>query len=170
MLLLLKGTFAYSFNNNHYNSMSLRSHTSNIHKFGNKIKRTPSSMPNWYYYSGILLQYLHFSYCVSVAMLMRCMPCGQLDLDDSFLQHIFNWHVCEAEQYLWWSVPNHGQHNYRKNTFFFLMFFFSILQDFYFSSPRVEKKRQMLWNVIFDLVRHVRWGSGSLFYIVLPEI
>lgn len=30
-------------------------------------------------------------------MLMRYMPCGQLDLDDSFLQHIFNWCLCEVQ-------------------------------------------------------------------------
>lgn len=92
MLLLLRAAFAYSFNNNHYNCMSLHSHTSNIHKFGDKIKRTPVLNAKL-----IILQrrfiaiFTFFCCCVSVAMLMRCMPCGQLDLDDSFLQHIFNY-------------------------------------------------------------------------------
>lgn len=41
-----------------------------------------------------------FSSCrVSVAMLMGCVPCGQQDLDDSFLQHIFNRHLCEVQQH-----------------------------------------------------------------------
>lgn len=32
-------------------------------------------------------------------MLMGCVPCGQQDLDDSFLQHIFNRHLCEVQQH-----------------------------------------------------------------------
>lgn len=37
---------------------------------------------------------------VSVGMLIRWMPCGQLDRDDSFLQHIFIWCVCVSEVHL----------------------------------------------------------------------
>lgn len=43
-----------------------------------------------------------FTFCswhVSVAMLMGCVPRGQQDLDDSFLQHIFNLHLCEVQQH-----------------------------------------------------------------------
>lgn len=47
----------------------------------------------------IIAVFTFSSWRVSVAMLMECVPCGQQDLDDSFLQHIFNRHLCEAQQH-----------------------------------------------------------------------
>lgn len=74
-------------------------------------------------------------WCVNVAMLIRYMPCGQLDLDDSFLQHIFNWRFCEVQQhYLSGLSFKYVQYNYRvdNNTFSYSLAFLLLLVSFTF--------------------------------------
>lgn len=47
----------------------------------------------------IIAVFTFSSWRVSAAMLMGCVPCGQQDLDDSFLQQIFNRRLCEVQQH-----------------------------------------------------------------------
>lgn len=166
MLLLLRGRFAYSFNNNHYNSTLLHSHTSNIHKFGNKITWTPSSMPNWYYYRGILLQYLHF--------FLLC-ECGYANEMHALWTAGFRWLIPATHlqlAFVWgWTVSvvifsqPHPAQLHEKKYFYF-----------HCSSLQMEENMTNVMKCIFwlgvgnSLFRDVRWGSSSLLYIVLPEI
>lgn len=140
--------FAYSFNNNYWHCIT---HTNQMLLNLAKIHWKLSFMSNWSYYSRFYCNIYICSWCVSVGMQIRYMPCGQLDWDDSFLQHIFIWCLCEVQVHLNGLSFKYVQHE-------------SII--YYYSLPLVSSFIFSLLTVIFFFWICLKWSCSRRFYFV----
>lgn len=150
--------FAYSFNNNYWHCIT---HMNQILLNLAKINWKPSLMWNWCYYSRFYCNIYICSWCVSVGMQIRYMPCGQLDWDDSFLQHIFIWYLCEVQlHYLNGLSFKYAQDEYITNYFILSLVIIAwLLADLFFPLLSV-----ILYLFFWLIPSLIKWISLFSFY------